>query len=230
MSLDYLLGKDMASVQDSLRRVESRLDVMERRMTCRCRENHTGHSMTSKSNLTILPKGIPVLDQIDVKSGLVSVDWTATQDSVSRRAVTPDLKEVFVFFGFMLRRTDINVGIPDTISTTIWPIITDLNSKDLSASQYFGYRPTKYQADSCIIGYSNPSGFWNWCTIEFWHTEGGDCCFSWMYDRLGNPLWIGEPGKHAVLFTDINYKFTVTYADCDSEYGLAFNFDQFTPV
>lgn len=169
MSADYLLGRDIAELRESLRRIEAQLEAWGRRGQDEAGQaEHRGFIST-----TSVPRAspFPAAPAKPEHALAASIRWKATDESNSRRVRLPDGSAEIVFFAYMLGPiADVNPGIPADISALIWPNVASLYNSDTSASQRYYYRPTGRNNDTAVLGYYNKAAsLWSWILIEFWH-------------------------------------------------------------
>jgi hypothetical protein len=232
VSSGYLLGKDISTIQEALRRLESRLDALEQSRKCRCTSRQQLPIAGSRSSTvwSAAARAAPSTGRSSRRpSGPPPFDWSATDESSTNRIqVGTDL---FTFFAFMLSGNNYAFTDPSTYKDVIWPYVEDLYNSDRSAV-LTGYRPTGWQDRFCVFGlYSGTLGVWNWLAVPFSIYYQDDdrtvCCESWTYGCDGNPVkganpktgW--DPDVRILMYP---YYSLAHYADCDYEYGLSFGF------
>jgi hypothetical protein len=236
MSLDYLLGKDMNSLQESIRRIDSRLDAIERSRKCTCADNVRLSTRVSRSPFiwSLGAQPTPTRENISAKpSGPPPFDWSATDESSTTRIQVGS--DLFTLFAFMLDANKYAYTDPSTFSGVIFPYVEDLYNSDQSAVPS-GYRPVGWQGRFCVLGiYSGTLGVWNFLAVQFCIAYQDDdstvCCCSSTYGNDGNPV-VGADGKTGwspdVRLLMSPYYSLIHYADCDYEYGLSFGFGNLT--
>jgi hypothetical protein len=232
----YHLGKDIALMQESLCRIEARLDSCSRVKTSSCGETRTEAQQTISHSTLVSPPAVPIPKEHRRDDRLLStIRWRATDVSQSKRALAPTGDVEFSFFGFML---DGASGSNSTlISQTVWSEVADLYAQDRSATPYYYYRPTGFKGDVCVLGgYSQQLNLWNWVAIEFWHTYSSGpgsgnqnlCCMVFTYGNDGTMFQSKYGWDPDVLILFGQYKCRLRYADTDYEYGVGFSFMEIT--
>ena len=223
MSADYLLGKDIASIQESLRRLEARSGSIG---TCSC-----GNVLQGTGSLA---PSIPPADSIVGYSrsisrpasqgqvGSINILWRATDEASVTKQFPPDGGAEYVLQAFMIPP---NSPYDSTLDSLVQQELQSLCSRNVSGDPAHYYRPTNRRGQTCVLCLMNcRAGTYGWIAVEFSHCLSGSCAFSTTFDMNGNAVsskWDWDPDYY---FRDLNkYKINYHYADCDYEWGLGFN-------
>ena len=229
MSTDYLLGKDLAQLQQSICRLEARLNSIELRLPCDSSSSQPEFDPRVSLTPIAIAGAVPP-DEKRAEATTATIAWPTTNVHNIRRVPTPDRAAELVFFGFIL---DIPAYEAQKITDTIWPVVSRMWTDDISlATDYGGYRPTGFRgAYCCVIGfYSRNLNWWNWIAIAYQHVQDNpNARFSKAYNMNGDLIsgtakngW--DPDVILSAPADEKYKVNARYADADTEWGVHFYF------
>ncbi len=155
------------------------------------------------------------------KDESIQVLWRGTDEAHVTKRFPPDGSAEFVLQALMIPTTtpyDLN------LDKLVQRELSALCSENKSGDPTHYYRPTNRRDQTCVLCFMNCTAHrYGWIAVEFSHCEAGSCAFSMTYDMTGKVVsskWGWDPDYN---FTDGNkYKINYHYADCDSEWGLAF--------
>lgn len=225
MAEDYILGKDIALIQQSILRLEERLACIESQLTGSCLSALTRGDLDDGPTTAIVGDMPPA--SVSGVANAATIAWSATDVHNIRRVPTPDRTADFCFFGFIVTAQAFQSQL---IADTIWPVVSKLWNDDISAAPYYsGYRPTGFRGIDycCVIGfYSKNLNWWNWIGIAYQHVQDNpNARYSRSYDMRGNIIpyatkrsW--DPNVILSAPADQKYKVTTRYADADTEWGV----------
>jgi hypothetical protein len=236
MSSDYMFGKDINSILESLARIEKQFGKSEK---CRCKE----HGKPPFSNafldyVTIVaPPAQPTPTSVVSRTG--GIAWWPGKSGVDNgyRTPTPDRKEDFVLFGFMVSGLwgSVNYVDYEAINATIWPVVNKLYDDNISLKDFNYYdlnqnvKHTNAPDDLCVLGYySRNANLWSWVAIQFNHTyqqSDNSCCWSLLFNMDGKPFARADDWN-TLVFQAGRYQIALWNGNNLANYGINFQFQQ----
>src|SRR5262245_10205523 len=100
MRSDYLLGRDIAELRESLRRIEAKLEASGNRGQDTVGQRERTGFISTSSFPRVSP--IPVATAKSERTLTASIGWKATDERNSSRVRLPDGSAEIVFFAYML--------------------------------------------------------------------------------------------------------------------------------
>lgn len=218
MSSDYLLGKDIATLMESLRRVEGRMEALERsRCNCQHREQPEMPTIAEVPSI-LLPSE---QSRESVRDSLAVSIGERLADPRPGKHSSPDGLQEFVFLAFTVR----GQSSPD--DPAFWNIVWEEGrrlcneNKSVSMDEVDVTRVNEL----CLFGYFNcTTGYANWITV--WPGliySNGSCCAS-STNHPNGQFFRKEGFDPDVVWKSSNkYLITIRYADNDRR-GIIFKF------
>ena len=222
MSNEYQLGKDIAAIQDSLRRLEASISVGQH---CKCSSKPPEFEISQES----IPPFADMQLAADEHSSIadINITWNGIDEQRTGKIGAPDGMAEFIYFAFAVKQP---VSYDKAFGAFVLDHAKNLSSQNKSCDPSFYYRPVNRKDNAFVLGvYKSSHKTFGWIVVEPDHTwPDGSCCICFYWDHTGKRHSPKNGWDPDFYFHDDKYLVRIRFCQAGRDYGLGIGFGPIT--